>query len=100
MSDLKTEKINNGISFKVKVVPGSSKTSISGILDGMLKIKVAAPPEKGKANSAVIDFLSKVLSMKKNAITITSGRTNPVKTISIETIDKNILLEKLHVKGL
>ncbi|MBN1795039.1 MAG: DUF167 domain-containing protein, partial [Sedimentisphaerales bacterium] len=51
MSTLKVENCNMGITFTVKVVPGSSKTSLSGILDGMLKLKIAAPPEKGKANA-------------------------------------------------
>ena len=31
----------------------------------MLKVKVAAPPEKGKANLALIDFLAQVLGVKK-----------------------------------
>jgi hypothetical protein len=85
--------------FRAKIVPGSSKTAIAGEFDGMLKVKVSAPPEKGKANAALLDCLGKILGVKRNNITITSGQTNPVKTISVEGINKHELLEKLNTKG-
>ena len=81
--------------FPVKVVPGSSRTTIAGVLDGMLKIKVAAPPEKGKANKVLCSFLAAKLGVKKNAVTITSGRTGPVKTVQITGITPQSLQEKL-----
>ncbi|MBC8378073.1 MAG: DUF167 domain-containing protein, partial [Planctomycetes bacterium] len=49
----------HNIQLTVKVVPGSSRTEIAGTLDGMLKIRVAAPPEKGKANKALLAFIAK-----------------------------------------
>jgi len=97
MSSLRVENTKEGIIFAVKVVPGSSKTSLAEILDGMLKIKIAAPAEKGKANSALIDFLSDIIGVKKNSITITSGQTNPVKTINIEGVTVEQLLNKFGV---
>ncbi|MBN1126965.1 MAG: YggU family protein [Sedimentisphaerales bacterium] len=69
--------------LNVKVVPGSSKTAIVGFLNGMLKIKVATPPEKGKANQTLIAFLSKQLGIRKKDITIISGQTSPVKQLAI-----------------
>jgi len=44
--------------LKVKVVPGSSRDQIAGWLGDALKIKVTAPPERGKANEAVIEILA------------------------------------------
>lgn len=72
--------------FTVKVVPGSSRTLYCGMHDGMFKVKLAAPPEKGKANKALIDYLAGVLGVKKNAVTIVSGQTSPIKQIEIEGI--------------
>ncbi|MGI9178416.1 MAG: DUF167 domain-containing protein, partial [Pirellulales bacterium] len=40
--------------LRVKIVPGSSRNEIVGWLGDALKIKVTAPPEKGKANDAVV----------------------------------------------
>lgn len=77
---------DGGVCFCVKIVPGSSRTSIEGLLGGMLKIKVAAPPEKGKANKELTAFLAKKLNVRKNDIEITAGHTNPVKTLKINNV--------------
>jgi uncharacterized protein (TIGR00251 family) len=97
MDNLKIEEIDGGVVLPVKVVPGSSKTSISGILGGMLKVKVSAPPEKGKANQCIIEYLAKQLSAKKKAINIISGSTNPVKQVQIMGISAQNVLEKLGI---
>lgn len=55
----------------------------------MVKIKVAAPPEKGKANTALVDYLAGVLAVKKTAVSIVSGQTSPVKQISVEGIESD-----------
>ncbi len=98
MSDLTIQKIDGGVVFTVKAVPGSSKTAICGLLGDMLKVKIATAPEKGKANQALVDFLSKQLGVKKNAISIISGQTKPIKQIQILGISKEMLLKKLTFK--
>jgi len=95
MPDLNIETNKYGVIFTAKIVPGSSKTAISGILDGMLKVKVSAPPEKGKANQCLIDFLAKQFDVKKKNISIINGETNPVKVIQVEGVSKEGLTEKL-----
>ena len=77
---------DSGIHLTVKVVPGSSRTEIAGTYGQMLKIKVAAPPEKGKANKAILEFLAKQLGIRKNALQITSGQTSCIKQIWIEGV--------------
>jgi uncharacterized protein (TIGR00251 family) len=87
MGDFFLNQTEQGVEIRVKVVPGSSRTQITGILGEMLKIKVAAPPEKGKANQSLIAFLAKLLGLKKNDIEIVSGKTNPVKVLRISGTD-------------
>jgi uncharacterized protein (TIGR00251 family) len=96
MGELKIQQKAGAVIFSVKVVPRSSRTAIAGILNGMLKIKLAAAPEKGKANQALIEFLADTIDIKKNAIKITSGLTSPVKTIEITGVSEKILLYKLN----
>jgi uncharacterized protein (TIGR00251 family) len=74
--------------LKVKVVPGSSRDAIVGWLGESLKLKVAAPPEKGRANEAVIALLAAKLGIDPAAITIISGHASAAKVIEIETIDQ------------
>jgi len=94
---LKIQENNSGIVFTVKAVPHSSKTAIAGLLDDMLKVKVAASPEKGKANAEVLALLAKKLGLKKKSISITKGLTNPVKIIQVHGISAEDLLNKLDV---
>lgn len=77
------------IRLTVKVVPGSSRTEVVGAYGDMLKIKVAAPPEKGKANKALLEFLAKQLGIRKNELHIESGQTSCVKQIRFEGLLQN-----------
>lgn len=93
------KKIDRGVAFTAKVVPGSSRTCFSGLLDGMVKVKVSAAPEKGKANQCLIAFLAKQLGVKKNAVSIVSGKSNPVKQVEIAGISLERLLKELNLRA-
>ena len=70
--------------LRVKVIPKSPKSEIvDEMADGTLKIRIAAPPEKGKANAELIKFLSKHFSVNKDQISIISGKSDPLKLIKI-----------------
>ena len=86
-----------GVVFTAKIVPGSSRTGACGLLNGILKIKISAAPEKGKANQALVGFLAKKLGVKKKAVRIISGQTNPVKQVQVLGISTETLLEKLNL---
>ena len=97
MANLMIQEVNGGVVFVAKIVPGSSRTGVCGLLNGMLKIKISAAPEKGKANQALVGFLAKKLGVKKNAVSIISGQTNPVKQVQVLGISTGTLLKKLNL---
>jgi uncharacterized protein (TIGR00251 family) len=71
------------MTLRVKVIPRSAKTEIAGeMADGTLKIRIAAPPEKGKANEELIRFLSAHFGVKK--VEIISGHTAALKIIRLQ----------------
>lgn len=71
--------------LRVKVIPKSSKTELAGYLpDGTWRIKIAAAPEKGKANRALIEFLAAHFHVAKSRVRITSGETSPLKRIHVD----------------
>jgi len=71
--------------IRVKVIPKSSKTELAGYLpDGTWKVKVAAAPEKGKANRALCEFIADHLGVAKSRVQIVSGETSQLKRIHIE----------------
>lgn len=71
--------------IRVKVIPKSAKTELVGYLpDGTWKIKVAAVPEKGKANRELVEFLASHLGVAKSRIRIMSGETSQLKRIRVD----------------
>jgi len=71
--------------IQVKVTPNASEDKVIGMDKEILKIKVRATPEKGKANQAVIDLLAKHYKVPKRCIIIKSGETSRLKLVLIET---------------
>ena len=67
----------------VKVTPRSGKNEVIKISEGEYKVKVTAPPEKGKANEAVIKVLADYFDVPKSLVNIIGGRTARTKMIDI-----------------
>jgi uncharacterized protein (TIGR00251 family) len=76
----------DAVVLPVKTVPGASRTRFMGEWDGRAKIAVAAPPEKGKANTALLVFLAKGLGVRKSCVRVLSGATSTTKRIRIEGV--------------
>lgn len=68
----------------VKVVPGASRSRIAGRYGDGIKVQVAAAPERGKANEAVIELLSEAFGVERNQVAIVSGHTQPRKIVQID----------------
>ncbi len=69
-------------SLHVRIIPGSAKTEIISLMNDnqTWKIRVAAPPEKGKANAELVKFFKKELSLH---IEVISGKTHRTKLLKI-----------------
>jgi uncharacterized protein len=76
----------------VHVQPGASRTAVAGLHGGRLKISVAASPTDGRANKAVIDFLSRGLGLRRGAIRIVTGATSRQKTLELTGADLATLI--------
>ncbi|MBP9842201.1 MAG: DUF167 domain-containing protein [Simkaniaceae bacterium] len=70
--------------IKVKVTPKGSKNEILGWEGDLLRVKIAAPPDKGKANEALIRFLAKEWDIAPSRIQILSGHTSRIKTLECQ----------------
>lgn len=83
--------------FKVKIQPRASKNEIIGMRDGMLWLRLTAPPIENKANFALIDFLANQLSLRKSEVRLVSGAKSRIKLIEIDGITESDFSNK--VKG-
>ncbi len=73
-----------GIELRVKVVPGASRSELVGTLGDRLKIRIAAPPEDGKANQALLLLISNWLGTKN--VELITGHGNPEKTVRVNGV--------------
>lgn len=70
--------------LRVKVTPKSPKTEIAGELsDGTLKVRVAAPPERGKANAELCAFLAREVGVPVSRVEVVSGHTASLKMVRV-----------------
>ena len=69
--------------INVKIVPGASKDEVIGPYGDGLKLRVAAAPEKGKANAAVIRLLAGHFGVKPTQVRIVTGIHSPRKVVEI-----------------
>ena len=81
--------------LELKIVPSSSRDEVCGWLGDALKIKVAAPPEKGKANKAVLKLLAKQLGIAASDIEVQSGASSAHKTVLLRGMTEEALAAKL-----
>jgi len=79
----------------IKVTPNAGRNEIVGLKEGLLYVKVAAPPAKGKANKELIDFLADKLGIRKSLILIVKGQTSRHKIINIEGMGGDEVLKRL-----
>lgn len=94
---------SDGIKLHIKAQPNARKTEFGEILnlpDGkiVLKIRINAVPDKGKANKAIIKYLAKSWKLPKKSIKIISGETSRLKTIKISGNPEE--LAALHLQAL
>lgn len=84
-----------------QVRPNAKQSQVTGFQDGVLHIRIAAPPTKGQANQELVGFLSETLHTSKGNITIEKGTTNRKKTVAVQGLTQDQvtgLLEK-HIQG-
>ena len=77
-----------GSALAIRVTPRASRNEIVEVqADGTVKIRLTAPPVEGKANEALVKFLSEVLDVSPAKIEIVAGATGKDKLVSILDLD-------------
>jgi uncharacterized protein len=82
----------------VHVVPRARRSEVAGRHGDALKIRIAAPPVDGAANTELVRFLAEQLGVPRSAVTVASGTSGRRKTVSVEGVTtaaaERTLLEK------
>ena len=79
----------------VHVTPNARRASVGGQHDGALKVSVNVPPEKGKANRAVVDAVAAALDLKRADCVIVSGQSSRRKSLEIHATDLQSIVDRI-----
>ena len=72
-----------GYILRLTVVPGAQRTQVVGLHGDRLKVRLAAPPEKGAANQELIAFLARALGLPKSSLKLTLGAQSRTKVVTV-----------------
>jgi uncharacterized protein (TIGR00251 family) len=72
-----------GSRLRLRVSAGASRSRVAGVHGGALKLSVAAPPEKGKANREVVRLVAKLFDLDARDVLIVAGLTSPDKVVHL-----------------
>lgn len=91
----KFEERGIGIEFAVRAIPGAGKNEIAGAYGDAVKVRVVAPPEKGRANREIEKQLAGWLGIPAKNVTVTAGAATRDKRVRAVGIDASTFAEKL-----
>lgn len=83
----------------LKVVPGSRKSQVVGPYGDRLKIKVAAPPEDGRANKEVCSLIAEACGVPVKNVTVLSGAASPEKVVRVAGLTAALVASALKLDG-
>lgn len=77
---------SDGVRISVFAVPRASRSEVAGEHDGRLRVRLAAPPVDGAANTQLVRFFADLLGVSKSAVSVAQGSTGRRKTVEVQGI--------------
>jgi uncharacterized protein (TIGR00251 family) len=81
--------------ISVRVTPRSKKDELLGWQDGVLRVKLRAPPVEGRANEALCRYIASLLGVAASSVEVVSGATGRSKRLRIAGLSSDAVREKL-----
>ena len=85
----------NKAKISLQVHPNAARNEVVDFTGGVLQVRIAAPPVKGKANRELINFLSKMLGVSQGALAIIKGHTSRIKVITVDGLSQEEVIQRL-----
>lgn len=83
------------VRISLRVYPNAARSEVVDFTDGVWRVRVAAPPVKGKANMELLAFISRILGVSKNSLDILKGHTSRSKVIAIHGLSREEITQRL-----
>ena len=75
---------NRGVRFEVRVQALASRNEIAGVQNGVLRVRLQAPPVDGAANEALIAYMADELGVSRREVRIVSGFGSRNKILEVD----------------
>jgi uncharacterized protein (TIGR00251 family) len=88
--------VSDDIVLDIKLIPRAGATTLAGMRDGAVLIRVAAAPVEGAANLALVAFLADLLGIPKRNVVIVSGDKSRRKRVKISGVTAEVVQQALQ----
>ena len=88
--------------IELTVSPGAARSELVGRHGDGWRVRVAAQPERGRANRAVVELLAEALDVPRDTVTVVAGKTARRKVVDVDGLDAVEIdrrLEAAHSAG-
>jgi hypothetical protein len=82
------------VRFSVRLTPRGGADRVDGVVDGTLRVRVAAPAVDGAANHALLKLLAEELGVARAAVRLVAGATARRKLIVVEGVDRATIVAR------
>lgn len=97
VSELFDDSGDGSVVLRLHVQPGAGRTAVAGTHGDALKVRVAAPPEHSRANTACTTLVAELAGVKESAVELTVGATSRSKRVRIRGADVEELTRRLEL---
>ena len=95
MAEIYEVKDDGTVVLRLSVVPGAGRSTVTGRHGDALRVRVGAPPERGRANAAVVELVATTLGVKPADVTLVAGETSRTKRVEVKGIEEDDLRRRL-----
>ena len=95
MEPVAQRRSDGSVGVRLHVQPGARRPGIAGRHGDALRVRVAAPPEGGRANDEVLDLLARALGLPRRTVTLERGATGRRKVVRVESGDPDAVVARL-----
>jgi uncharacterized protein (TIGR00251 family) len=90
------EQHQEGVVIPVRASAGARRTGLGGVHAGMLKVAVAAVPERGQANRAIVDVLCREFSLRSDQVALLTGASSRQKRFLVRYVTCEELTRRIE----
>ena len=87
---------DDAVELAVHATPGAGRTQVVGRHGDAVKVRVAVPPEKGRANTALAAILAEAFGVPESKVTLVAGEGARAKRFRLDGVDQEAIAERLE----